>query len=117
MWNRFNVKTLDGHVGLCMRIRSLLALVSCVDLGPESVRCAVERRCHCLLPDFLALDIVETRLAVTVARHAVESRCEALAVQLEALRIAAIASLTWRALCVHHVRVGHFGLPVLTFFS
>ena len=41
--NRFNVQTLDGHVGLCVRIRSLLALVSCIDLGSEGIRCAVER--------------------------------------------------------------------------
>ena len=60
---------------------------------PESIRVPVETRPDGLLPELLILQVIMTVVAVAaVAELAVR---EAVAVQLETLRLCAIARLAW----------------------
>ena len=52
---------------------------------PESIRCLFKCLLDRLLSELLILEVILARVAVTVARDAVESRRKALTVELEAL--------------------------------
>lgn len=94
-----------------------MALAGCVDLGTEGVWGAFQSRCHCLLSNFFTLDIIETGFTVTLARHAVKPGRKTLAVELEALRISAITSLSWRNLSEQHTLALNFGLFIYPLFA
>jgi hypothetical protein len=86
--------TLKAGLGLVgNRVRALLAQIRCVNLRPEGVRRSIECRSDSLLSDLLAHDVVEAWLAVAVAWDAVVTGGKALAVELKALRVPAVAWL------------------------
>ena len=60
-------------------------------LGPESIGSALESLAYCLLSNVFVGQIVLARVAVTAAGHAIKTRGKAFAVQLETLRVSAIA--------------------------
>ena len=73
-------------------ILTFLAHISCVDLWSECVWCSIECGSDGLLSNFLALDVVKTSFTVAEAWHTVKARGEALTIELETLRVTAIAS-------------------------
>lgn len=97
-------------------ILTFLAQISCVNLWSECVGSSIECGSDGLLSNFLALNVIKTSLTVAVAWHTVEARCEALTIELKALRVTAIASFPLEHLCEELVGVRRYDFGLLNKF-
>ena len=102
---------------LCLEVGHCVTFVGggcCVDLGAESIWRPVQSGCYRLLADLFTLHIVKTRFTIAVTRNTIVPRGEAFTVELEALWIAAVASL---ALWVLHEDLALLGYIFSLFFQ